>query len=146
MSSIVYVIPLPGAYPPQVLMEQRPIDDTFAPGEWVFPGGKIDPEDATPEAALEREILEEVGLKKLKYAPLAGRFLRIYHRQVDKDHRLYPYLITDFKGEIPTAVLDTGHPLLWRLLSDSVHSDVNPTLTIAGLAWAAIQQSMPVRG
>lgn len=144
MSSIVYVITMPGAYPPQVLMEQRPEDDTFAPGEWVFPGGKIEEGEAV-EAALEREILEEVGLKKLKYVALAGRFTRLYHRQVDKDHRVHPFLITDFKGEVPTAVLDTGHALLWHLLSDATHSEFSPTLTIAGLAWAAVAASMPVR-
>lgn len=33
-----------------------------ARGEWELPGGRLDPDDATPAAALRREIAEELGL------------------------------------------------------------------------------------
>lgn len=32
-------------------------------GEWELPGGRLDASDATPESALRREILEELGLE-----------------------------------------------------------------------------------
>jgi 8-oxo-dGTP pyrophosphatase MutT (NUDIX family) len=41
-------------------------------GHMAFPGGRVDPEDATPRHAAERETLEEVGLD-LGRADLLGR-------------------------------------------------------------------------
>jgi len=45
----------------RVLVQQRAADRTMA-GLWEFPGGKVDP-DETPEAALIRELAEELGIE-----------------------------------------------------------------------------------
>lgn len=44
----------------RVLLQQRPPGKAMA-GLWEFPGGKIEP-DETPEAALVRELEEELGI------------------------------------------------------------------------------------
>ena len=44
----------------RVLIQQRPPGKPMA-GLWEFPGGKIDPGE-TPEAALVRELAEELGI------------------------------------------------------------------------------------
>lgn len=44
----------------RVLLAQRPQGKSLA-GLWEFPGGKVEPEE-TPEAALIRELREELGI------------------------------------------------------------------------------------
>nr|WP_245988012.1 (deoxy)nucleoside triphosphate pyrophosphohydrolase [Sphingobium fluviale] len=44
----------------RVLLQQRPEGKTMA-GLWEFPGGKVEPGE-TPEAALVRELEEELGI------------------------------------------------------------------------------------
>src|SRR5260370_12882731 len=44
----------------RVLLARRPAGKPMA-GLWEFPGGKVDPEE-TPEAALIRELAEELGI------------------------------------------------------------------------------------
>ena len=45
----------------RVLIAQRPAGKSMA-GLWEFPGGKVDPGE-TPEAALVRELREELGIE-----------------------------------------------------------------------------------
>jgi 8-oxo-dGTP diphosphatase len=45
----------------RVLLSQRPADKAM-PGLWEFPGGKVEPCE-TPEAALIRELREELGIE-----------------------------------------------------------------------------------
>ena len=44
----------------RVLIAQRPAGKQFA-GLWEFPGGKVE-KNESPEAALQRELLEELGI------------------------------------------------------------------------------------
>jgi 8-oxo-dGTP diphosphatase len=55
----------------RVLIAQRPADKAMA-GLWEFPGGKLEPGE-TPEAALIRELQEELGIstKEACLAPLS---------------------------------------------------------------------------
>ena len=54
----------------RVLLAQRPVGKSMA-GLWEFPGGKVEA-DETPEAALVRELHEELGIETRKscLAPL----------------------------------------------------------------------------
>jgi 8-oxo-dGTP pyrophosphatase MutT (NUDIX family) len=51
-----------GATGPDLLLTERAHDMRSHPGQVSFPGGSIDPEDASPEAAALREAWEETGL------------------------------------------------------------------------------------
>lgn len=79
----------------RVLVQQRPPGKPMA-GLWEFPGGKVEPGEL-PEAALVRELAEELGvgvdvaaLKPAAFAsaPLAGRHLL-----------LLLYVLREWQGE-----------------------------------------------
>ncbi len=83
----------------RVLVTRRP-EGTHLAGAWEFPGGKIRPGE-TPEAALRREIEEEVGAAFDKAV--------LFHRQ----HHLYPERAVDLHfflcigGDGPEPVPET---------------------------------------
>lgn len=60
------------------LLAQRSTSDT-ASGTWVFPGGKVDPEDQTLIDTAARELNKEVGLN-------GGQFKKLCSMCVDKYH------------------------------------------------------------
>ena len=79
----------------RVLIAQRPEGKQLA-GQWEFPGGKVEPGE-TPEAALIRELDEELGIT-VKHACLAP-FVFASHTY-DDFHLLMPlYLIRRWEGE-----------------------------------------------
>ncbi|MFL6107810.1 MAG: NUDIX hydrolase, partial [Marmoricola sp.] len=51
-----------GARGPDLLLTERAHTMRSHPGQVSFPGGSVDPEDASPTAAALREATEEVGL------------------------------------------------------------------------------------
>jgi len=55
---------------PKVLLGRRHERHRFMPGKFVFPGGRIEPQDASAEAAALREAFEEVGLPPDKVEPV----------------------------------------------------------------------------
>jgi len=63
---------LPGRSGPEVLLTRRSARLKHHPGQIALPGGRMEPEDATPEAAALREAEEEVGLDP-RLVRLVGR-------------------------------------------------------------------------
>jgi 8-oxo-dGTP pyrophosphatase MutT (NUDIX family) len=61
---------------PTVLLTQRSAHLNDHAGQIAFPGGKIDPTDATPRDAALREAFEEVGLERRFVEPIG--YLDLY--------------------------------------------------------------------
>jgi 8-oxo-dGTP diphosphatase len=90
----------------RVLLARRPPGKAMA-GLWEFPGGKAGP-DETPEAALVRELREELGLD-LSHACLAP--LTFASHRYDDFHLLMPlYAARNWKG---MAQPREGQELAW---------------------------------
>jgi 8-oxo-dGTP pyrophosphatase MutT (NUDIX family) len=56
------LVPFVLSHEPGVLLTKRTSHLHKHPGQVSFPGGRIDPDDASPEAAALREAQEEIGL------------------------------------------------------------------------------------
>lgn len=87
------------------LLGQRAAD-TFYPGYWEFPGGKVE-EGESPEQALKRELKEELGIEINKPLPWLIREHSYEHAHV----RLHFFLVNNWQGEMKPHV-HTG--LAWQ--------------------------------
>ncbi len=101
----------------KVLMASRPVGKVYA-GYWEFPGGKVEPGE-TPETALRRELMEELGITTLSAEPWCCMTHIYPHASV----RLHCFLIDRWKG-IPTS--QENQQLLWQ-----DHITVSPLLPSA---------------
>ncbi|TLY52641.1 MAG: Nudix family hydrolase [Gammaproteobacteria bacterium] len=77
----------------RVLVAQRPLGKHLA-GSWEFPGGKVDPGE-TPQAALRRELHEELGVDVGALEPMIG----VPWRYAQKSIFLDVYRVLDYAGE-----------------------------------------------
>ena len=90
----------------RVLLAQRPEGKAMA-GLWEFPGGKVDPGE-TPEAALIRELAEELGIDVT--ASCLAPFTFASHTYADF-HLLMPLYVCRKWSGIPMA--REGQRLRW---------------------------------
>lgn len=77
----------------RVLIAERPAGKHMA-GRWEFPGGKVAPGESE-EAALARELQEELGIKVVSARPL----MRLTHRYPDRDVELSMWVVERYDGE-----------------------------------------------
>ncbi len=88
----------------RVLIAER-VDDGPFHGLWEFPGGKIGVEE-TREAALVRELIEEIGVQPL----VSEHFMSLQHEYPDRHVSIDFFLVTDWQNE-PTGL--EGQELKW---------------------------------
>lgn len=81
-----------------LLVTRRP-DLPGRPGQWEFPGGKVEPGEAEPEA-LRRELREELGCE----AAVGRLLLRHAHRYPDLDVELAFYACALEPGAEPAPL------------------------------------------
>src|SRR5512140_3813025 len=81
-----------------ILVTRRP-DRPGKPGQWEFPGGKVEAGEAEPEA-LRRELREELGCD----ADVGELLLRHRHRYPDLDVELAFYRCTLAPGVEPAPI------------------------------------------
>jgi 8-oxo-dGTP diphosphatase len=93
----------------RVLVARRSSESHLG-GLWEFPGGKIE-DGETPEAALERELREEMQLEAGETEPLT-----VYvHSYPDRTVRLHAFLVRDARGDVRT---DGAREWAWVLPGD----------------------------
>jgi 8-oxo-dGTP diphosphatase len=95
----------------EILLAQRPEGKSMA-GLWEFPGGKIE-QGETPEAALSRELDEEL---KLKIAPEDFEAFTFASHSYESFHLLMPlYVVRQWAGSPEPA---EGQTLAWVKVHD----------------------------
>jgi 8-oxo-dGTP diphosphatase len=116
----------------RVLIAQRPPGKHMA-GYWEFPGGKLVPGESA-EAALSRELSEELGVQLLRCHPL----LRLQHEYEDRVVELEVFIADEYRG-MPTGV--EGQALKWvspgELAREALLPADRPIVEAIGAAAAA---------
>ena len=98
-----------------MLIAQRPVGKWQA-GRWEFPGGKVEAGEA-PEAALHRELREELGITVLK-----SRAVAVFHHEYpDRSVEIALWVVPEFSGE-PRGL--DGQALRWVNPNELGHCDL----------------------
>jgi 8-oxo-dGTP diphosphatase len=83
-----------------ILICQRRRDDAYGM-QWEFPGGKVEPGEALPDA-LRRELEEELAIQ----AEVGTEVFRLRHQYPDRYVEVVFFTITNFSGEVCNRVFE----------------------------------------
>lgn len=129
--AIVYIF-----YDPEkkkFLIENR-TKEQFLAGEKLFPGGKVEPNEKDDfEKTLRREVYEELGVKIVEFVNFNKKVKGL------AGFKLYPFLITKWKGKIPKTIIDKGSKLEWIGIDDFKPTLV-PVKKLLGIAKKGVVQ------
>jgi 8-oxo-dGTP diphosphatase len=115
------------------LMTTRPEGKVYA-GYWEFPGGKLEAGESV-EAALRRELIEEIGLTIRNCEPLCTQIVDYPHAVV----RLNFCICTAWTGDL---IMREGQRFEWVELKSAQPLNVSPVLPGAKaiLAWLGAER------
>lgn len=95
----------------RVLITQRRADQSL-PLQWEFPGGKVEPGEA-PVAALERELMEELGI-----TAVVGQIWDVlFHAYPSFDLVMLVYACRVARGSAPPSAVEVAD-LVWVATSE----------------------------
>jgi 8-oxo-dGTP diphosphatase len=103
------------------LMTTRPEDKVYA-GYWEFPGGKLEAGESV-EAALRRELIEEIGLTIRNCEPCCTQIVDYPHAMV----RLNFCMCTAWTGDL---VMREGQQFEWVQLRNDQPLGISPALPV----------------
>jgi 8-oxo-dGTP diphosphatase len=101
----------------RVLITQRPAGKAYA-GQWEFPGGKVEPGEAA-EAALRRELREELGIRVAACLPL----LTLRHDYPERQVELLVWTVEHYAGVVQGL---EGQALRWLQVAELRAIDMLP--------------------
>lgn len=108
----------------KILMEKRTIRG-FDKDQHIIPGGVIEEEESL-EMAVKREAMEELGITPLDFVALP------YEEDIYgiDGVLLKPFIISNWEGNFPKAILDEGNLIEWIEIKEALNSPVISTKKI----------------
>ena len=105
----------------KILVQKRSVNEEVFPGLWGIPGGTLETSDKTLDAALDREVMEEVGIKIKDPALYANN-------TVEKEEygNLYLVYYADYASGDAKALEDTEE-VRWADLDSIKQLEFTPT-------------------
>lgn len=123
----------------ELLITQRPSDTVYG-GYWELPGGKVEPGE-TPQAALRRELLEEVGIDVQPTLALTPIIHTYPHAQV----RLMPFFCLRKQGQCRNLAVQQHRWIRPEAVGDYQFPEANETILQEMLArWKEAAACSPV--
>ncbi|MTD31139.1 CoA pyrophosphatase [Planomicrobium sp. YIM 101495] len=125
-----------------VLFEVRSLNMRNQPGDICFPGGRIDAEDVSPEAAAIRETMEELGIRRTDMTNIRpldyivspfGMLVYTYAGFIDPKAVFDPNLAeVDSFFTVPLSFFNETEPKVYRVDFDAQPEESFPYDLIAG--------------